>query len=177
MVNDGGDEPMQAPVEVRLQYLEERVRTLESLVGARREPVQAAPAAPPAAPPELWPPRSRPAPLPSPRVSLDLEELLGGRVLAWLGGIAVFLAVVFFLAMAVHNGWIVEPTRVALAFLGSAALLGAGVWLYEAKGRTQAALAAVGAALAAFYASDTTATAVYHLEEDDSEEDGDAAEP
>src|SRR5438093_1062550 len=129
MTTDEGDEPMQAPVEVRLQYLEERVRTLESLVGAPQAPLQAAPAAPPVPQPEPWPPPSRAAPLPSPRVPLDFEELLGGRVLAWLGGIAVFLAVVFFLAMAVHNGWIDEPTRVALAFLGSSALLGAGVWL------------------------------------------------
>jgi uncharacterized membrane protein len=96
-------------------------------------------------------------------VPFDVEELLGGRVLGWVGGIAVVLAVVFFLVMAVHNGWIDEPTRVVLTFLGSTALLGTGVWLYEAKGKTQAALAAVGAALAALCASDTAATAGYHL--------------
>jgi uncharacterized membrane protein len=37
------------------------------------------------------------------------------------------------------------------------------VWLYERKGHTQAALAALAAGFAALYASDTTATAVYHL--------------
>ena len=73
------------------------------------------------------------------------------------------IAAVFFLVMAVSNGWIDEPTRVVLAFAGSTALLGAGLWLYERKGQTQAALAAVAAALAALYASDTTASTVYHL--------------
>ena len=162
---------MPAPVEDRLQSLEQRVQTLESLLRTAQAPAGPAPAE---APPAIWPPvvsppavrapaaAPRPAPAP-PRAPLDLEELLGGRVLAWVGGVAVVLAVVFFLVMALHNGWIDEPTRVVLAFVGSTALLGTGVWLYERKGRTQAALAAVGAALAALYASATTATAVYHL--------------
>ena len=143
---------MEASVEARLQFLEERVKTLEAIVSAGPAPARAAPAKP------AEPAATRAAPWPSapqvserageaaetapPRAPFDIEELLGGRVLAWVGGIAVVLAAVFFLVMAVHNGWIDEPTRVVLAFLGSTALLGAGVWLYEAKGRTQAALAA-----------------------------------
>jgi uncharacterized membrane protein len=168
MTRDGEEEPMAAPVEDRLQSLEDRVRTLEALVragvAAPEAPSMPAPAGPPAmrSPATRKPSASR-APAPPPRAPLDLEELLGGRVLAWVGGIAVLLAVVFFLVMAVHNGWIDEPTRAVLAFFGSTALLVAGVWLYERKGRTQAALATVGAALAALYASDTTVTAVYHL--------------
>jgi uncharacterized membrane protein len=144
-------------MEARLQALEERVRTLEAVVGARA-PQPAAPAPPfparPAAPPRA------PAP---PKPPLDLEELLGGRVLAWVGGVAVFLAAVFFLVMALRNGWIDEPTRVVLAFVASTILFVTGVWLYERKGQTDAAVAAVAAALAALYASDTTATTVYNL--------------
>jgi uncharacterized membrane protein len=144
------------PMETRLEALEERVRTLEALVSAR--PPQ------PAGPSRPWPqPPSAPAKPPSTRQPLDLEELLGGRVLGWAGGIAVVVAAVFFLVMAVSNGWIDEPTRVVLAFAASTALLGAGIWLYERKGQTQAALAAVAASLAALYASDTTASVVYHL--------------
>jgi uncharacterized membrane protein len=148
-------------METRLEALEERVRTLEALLGAQAAPSRA---------PRPWPESpvtaaTRPAPPrpPSARPPLDLEELLGDRVLGWAGGIAVVVAAVFFLVMAVSNGWIDEPTRVVLAFAASTALLAAGVWLYERKGQTQAALAAVAAALAALYASDTTATAVYHL--------------
>src|SRR5436190_12425107 len=171
--HDGEGKRMEASVEARLQFLEERVKTLEAIVSAGPAPARAAPPKP------VEPAATRAAPWPSapqvsdrageaaetapPRAPFDIEELLGGRVLAWVGGIAVVLAAVFFLVMAVHNGWIDEPTRVVLAFLGSTALLGAGVWLYEAKGRTQAALATVAAALAALYASDTAATAVYHL--------------
>jgi uncharacterized membrane protein len=160
---------MEGSVETRLQYLEERVQTLEGLLGVGAAPaVAAAPAPaqpsrrepfPKAAPPRDAEPRQR-------RDPVDLEELLGGRVLGWVGGVAVVLAAVLFLVMAVHNGWIDEASRVVLAFVGSTVLLLVGVWLYERKGQTQAARAAVAAGFAALYASDTTATAVYHLVSD-----------
>ena len=57
-------------------------------------------------------------------------------MLAWAGAVAVFIGVVFFLATALRRGWIDEPTRVVLAYLGSTALLGAGLYLYDRKGRT-----------------------------------------
>src|SRR5215210_3070203 len=94
---------------------------------------------------------------------IAFEDLLGGRLLAWLGGTAIVLAAVFFLVMAFSRGWIDEPTRVVLAFLGSTMLLGAGLYLYERQGKTQAALAAVASAIAALYASLTAATALYDL--------------
>jgi uncharacterized membrane protein len=145
---------MEASVESRLSALEERLATVESLlrVGA---PTPRAPAMPRPYPPPRQPRLAR--------EPLDLEELLGGRVLGWVGGIAVVLAAVFFLVMAVHNGWIDESTRVVLAFAGSALLSAGGIWLYERKGKTQAARAAVAAGIAAFYLSITAATALYHL--------------
>src|SRR5947208_7636807 len=167
MTGEPGGEMMEGDVEKRLHALEDRVETLEALLGTQQTAER--PAGPPAAsqPAAPWPaasaPRAAPAPRPAPREPLDLEQLLGGRVLAWVGGVAVVLAAVFFLVMAVHNGWIDETTRVVLAFFGATALVAAGVWLYERKGQTQAALAAVGAGLAALYASATTATAVYDL--------------
>ncbi len=94
---------------------------------------------------------------------MDFEDLLGGRILGWLGGSAVVLAAVFFLVMAVSRGWIDEPTRVLLAFLGSTLLLGFGVYLYERQGQTQAALATVAAAIASLYASLTAATTLFDL--------------
>src|SRR5207253_6626849 len=93
----------------------------------------------------------------------DIEELLGGRVLGWAGGIAVVIAAVFFVVMAVRNGWIGEAARMELAFAASAALVTLGVWLYERRGQTQAALATVAAGLAALYTSDAATTLHYHL--------------
>jgi uncharacterized membrane protein len=154
---------MEPTVEQRLTFLEARVKTLEGLLAERAEPAPPAPVAPPA---PMWPP-PRPATQPKkqwePEPRLDLEELLGGRVLAWVGGIAVVIAAVFFVVMAVHNGWIGEAARMELAFAGSAVLVGLGGWLYERRGQTQAALATVAAGLAALYASDAATTLHYHL--------------
>jgi uncharacterized membrane protein len=91
------------------------------------------------------------------------EELFGGRVLAWVGGLATLLGMVFLVGIALEHGWIDEPMRIVLGFLGSTSLLLAGFWLYERKGRTEAALAAVGSGLAGLYATLLVGTQVYDL--------------
>ncbi len=92
-----------------------------------------------------------------------LEDLLGGRVLAWVGGIAVLLGLALLFAVAVSNGWIGEQVRVALGVAGSATLLALGVWLHERKARTDAALAAVATGVAGMFLTLTVATQVYEL--------------
>jgi uncharacterized membrane protein len=94
---------------------------------------------------------------------IDLEELLGGRVLGLAGALAVLLGVAFLVAMAVDRGWIDEPTRIAIGFGGCSALLLAAVALYERRGRTQAALAAAGAAVAGLFATLTAGAQLYEL--------------
>jgi uncharacterized membrane protein len=110
--------------------------------------------------PAVPPPAAR---QPVARRDVDFEELLGGRLLAWVGGLAVLLGIVFFVAMAVRRGWIGEEMRVVLAFLGSGALVGVGLYLFISQGRTQASLAAVASGLAGLYASDVAATRLYDL--------------
>lgn len=121
-----------------------------------------APAASPAAGGVPVPPAA-PQSVPRRDRSIALEDLFGTRVLAWLGGVAVILGVAFFVAVAIGRGWIDESTRIALAFAGSLLLLGTGVWLYERRGRTQAALALVGAAIASLYLTLTAANQLYDL--------------
>jgi len=92
-----------------------------------------------------------------------LEEVLGGRVLAWVGGIAILLGIVFLLGIAIDRGWIDEPMRIVLGLLGSTSLLLAGAWLYEREGRTEAALAAVASALSGLYTTLLVGTQIYDL--------------
>ena len=104
---------MESTVEQRLTFLENRVKTLEGLLQARNVPFPAPAVVPPAAKPERVEMSELPAEFssPKPEPPIDIEELLGGRVLGWVGGIAVAIAAIFFVVMAVHNGWIGVDAR------------------------------------------------------------------
>jgi uncharacterized membrane protein len=147
-------------IERQLKELAQRLERLEGLAAA-----SAAPRRPVVTPRPVAPRRAAPAaPAPAPALPhAGLEELLGGRVLAWLGSVAVLLGIVFFLGMAISRGWIDEPARTVLAFFGSSSLLVVGVWLYERKGRVEAALAAVASALSGLFATLIVATQIYDL--------------
>jgi uncharacterized membrane protein len=128
----------------------------------------AQPSPPPAAPPPPSAPApARPVTPPEPpasahpkRPEVSFEDLLGGRILAWLGGLAIVIGAILFLVIAVDRGWIGVEARIALAFAGSTILLAVGLFLHERRGQTDAAVAAVAAALSALYATLTYATAV-----------------
>ena len=94
---------------------------------------------------------------------IELEDLVGGRVLAWVGGLAVLLGLVFLFALGISSGWISEAARIAVGAVGSAGLLALGVWLHERKARTDAALASVAAGISGLFMSITVAAQVYSL--------------
>jgi uncharacterized membrane protein len=99
--------------------------------------------------------------LPSGRA--ELEDLLGGRVLAWIGGLAVLIGVVFLFALGISHGWINETARTLLGAAGSAALLALGAWLHERKARTDAALACVATGISGLFVTITVAAQAYSL--------------
>src|SRR3712207_1890186 len=100
-------------LELLVGQLDDRVARLEAAEARTASVSDAArPATPPADTPRSLgpaapragrvPPRREPPPAAPPPRSLDLEELLGGRVLAWVGGLTVLLGIVFFLATAIR---------------------------------------------------------------------------
>jgi uncharacterized membrane protein len=145
-----------ADLKRRLERMERRV--FPSVATPQPSP-RPAPVARPAATP-VRPAPPRPSSKPSQR---DFEEIFGGRVLAWVGGIAILLGIVFLLGIAIDRGWIDEPTRTILGLLGSTFLLLAGVWLYEHKGRTEAALVTVASGLSGLFTTLLVGTQIYDL--------------
>jgi len=99
----------------------------------------------------------------TPTRTASLSDLVGGRVLAWLGGVATLLGIVLFLGLAISHGWIGELARVLLAGVASATLLGAGVWLHDRRGRTETAVVMVGAGTAGLFATLIVAGEIYRL--------------
>jgi uncharacterized membrane protein len=163
--------------EQRIERLERLVSDLDSRVALMERPARAAkPASAPrpaerAAKPA---PQSRPEPAPVvpmwsvptvrvPSTLKDAEDLLGGRVLAWVGGLAVLLGLVFLFALGVSSGVIGEAARTVIGAVGSAGLLALGVWLHERKARTDAALACVATGISGLFVSITVAAQVYSL--------------
>ena len=165
--------------EHRIAELEARVTALEGAVSRGRRAVRAADAVgAPGSPPPRSPaagarrrsrrrrPRRRPGRAPRPPRTppkRDLEDFLGGNVLAWLGGVAVLAGLAFLLTIAVSRGWIGEGARTAMAGVLSLGLLGAGVWLREQRGRYEAALAAAAVGIAGSFATLFVAGPVYDL--------------
>ncbi|MFN2382674.1 MAG: DUF2339 domain-containing protein [Gemmatimonadota bacterium] len=75
----------------------------------------------------------------------ELEELIAGRLLAVVGGLALFLGGVFFLGLAFSRGWIGPELRVAIGLLAGIGLFGLGGWLLRGPRQIVAhVLAAVG---------------------------------
>jgi uncharacterized membrane protein len=110
--------------------------------------------------PRLAPPPRQARPQ---RPARDLEDFVGGSLLAWLGGIAVLAGLAFLLTIAISNGWIGEGARTALAGVLSGGLLGVGVWLRERKAKTEASLAAAAVGVAGLFGTLVVAGPVYHL--------------
>lgn len=91
------------------------------------------------------------------------EQLLGGRVLAWIGGVAVLVGLALLFALAVSHGWVSPAGRTLLAAAGSLLLLAAGAWLHEHRGRTDAAMVATATAISGLFATVTVASVVYAI--------------
>ena len=161
-------------LEARARRMEARLAALEGRrIDAPARPVEWRPmepvGAPPPPPASFAPPVSTtPPPSPSarpraPRPELSLEDLLGGRVLAWAGGLSLLAGLLFLLVVAISRGWLGEEDRTALAAAMSLGLLMTGIRAYEHRGRTDSALAATATGIAGLFASAVVAVQAYAL--------------
>ena len=167
-------EERMAALEARTARLEARMTRVDVRL-AGELPAAAAPSSPPAAPPQSAPPLSSPpvaaprsapprsGPPPAAPAGPRLEDLLGGRVLGWVGGVAVLVGLLFLLVIAASRGWIGEEARVVMAGAASLALLAAGARLHERRGRNEAALVATATGIAGLFATTVVAGPVYGL--------------
>jgi len=121
--------------------------------------------APPGSRPRQGQPLQHPVPPPplNPISRLEFEKLLGGRVFAFIGGLAVLLGVIFLMRSAVDSSWFTEEIRILMGALGSLSLLLFGVWLHERKGLLELARVVVAVAIPGLYATTVVATQVYDL--------------
>ena len=110
--------------------LRRRVADLERGTRQPAEPSPQKSVTPPAVPTrEVQPSKPPPLPLPTPAAAspphpFNWESFLGVKLFAWIGGLALFLGVVFFVKYAFENSLITPLMRiVAGGLIGSAALI------------------------------------------------------
>jgi len=138
--------------------------SLSDLPAAAQAPALASPPAlPPLVPrPASTPPAPAPPPV-EPAAQFSLEQFMGVKLFAWLGGIALFFGVIFFVKYAFENEWISKPVRVALGFVTGSGLLVGGLALHR-KGTYQVlAQALCATAVLILYGVTFAAHAYYQL--------------
>jgi hypothetical protein len=86
-----------------------------------------------------------PAPEEPSAPAINWEQFMGVKLFAWIGGLALFLGVAFFVKLSFENNWITPAMRVALGFLTGSGLLAGGVILsHRAYRVTSQTLCATG---------------------------------
>lgn len=128
-------------------------------------PVVAAPIVPPtlAAPPKAAP-VGTPATTWVPKgPAFNWEQFMGVRLFAWVGGLALFLGVAFFVRYSFEHNWISPEVRVAVGFLTGLGLAIGGTLLHQRRYRVPAqSLCATGVVI--LYATTFACRSVYHFD-------------
>jgi hypothetical protein len=70
-----------------------------------------------------------PKPTTAPKPPIDWEQFMGAKLFAWIGGLALFLGVAFFVKYSFEHNLIPPELRVAIGFVVGVALLVGGVLL------------------------------------------------
>ena len=116
----------------------------------------------PALVPSLTPPRPLPAAKPA-TPAINWEQFMGVKGFAWLGGMALFLGIAFFVKYSFDNNLIPPQLRVAIGFLAGLGLVAGGVILSRKNfGALSQTLCATGVVV--LYAVTFACRALYHFE-------------
>lgn len=127
--------PVPAPIPVRPAVVTPSpVVAVAIPLPATPAPVRAM-AEPPPLPPVIPPVPVRPVYVPPPprEPAINWEQFMGAKLFAWLGALALFLGVAFFLKYSIEHGWIPNEVRVAMGFVFGAGLIVGGLRIPREK--------------------------------------------
>ncbi|MDI1319712.1 MAG: DUF2339 domain-containing protein, partial [bacterium] len=128
------------------------------VVVAPPPPVKPAPVAEMPEPPlppviALQPPRPVYVPPPESRKpAINWEQFMGAKLFAWLGALALFLGVAFFVKYSIDHGWIPNEVRVAMGFVFGAGLVVGGLRLTREIKYAVTAQSLIAAGVVSLYA-------------------------
>ncbi|AOS44503.1 hypothetical protein Verru16b_01565 [Lacunisphaera limnophila] len=96
------------------------------------------------------------------RPAINWEQFMGAKLFAWLGGLALFLGVAFFVKYSFEHDLIPPEVRVALGFLTGAGLIIGGLKLDRERYRITAQTL-IAAGVVSLYAVTFACNSVYHF--------------
>lgn len=108
-------------------------------------------------------PKPRPATPRAPAPSINLEQFMGAKLFAWVGGLALFLGIIFFVKLSIERGWISPELRTAIGFVIGAGLVGAGVVIQRRKPYATLAHTLCATGIVVLYGVSFAAHALYHI--------------
>src|ERR1051326_6904200 len=162
------DTPPPPPVSARFEKVvaperEEFVRDITRATEAENTPAPPPIIPPPlTAEPNLAQSPVSPKPITQKQPAINWENFLGVKLFAWVGGLALFLGVAFFVKYSFDNNLISPQVRVAIGYLVGAGLIGGGLWLSrERHAVTVQTLCATGTLI--LYANIFASHAYYRL--------------
>lgn len=94
---------------------------------------------------------------------LNLEQFMGVKLFAWLGGLALFFGVAFFVKYSFEHNLIPPAMRVAIGFVVGAGLVVAGVVVHRRKAYTVLGQTFCASGALILYGVSFGAHALYHL--------------
>jgi uncharacterized membrane protein len=97
-----------------------------------------------------------------PRKAFNWEQFMGAKLFAWLGGLALFLCVAFFVKYSFEHDLIPPQVRVALGFLLGVGLIGGGLAIAPERYRVTAQTL-VASGVVSLYAVTFACGSIYHF--------------
>ncbi len=99
-----------------------------------------------------------------PKEPFSLEKFMGVKLFAWLGGVAMFFGVVFFVKYAFEKNLIPPAVRIAMGFVTGTGMLVGGLWAHRLPRYRVLAQAFCATGVLILYGVTFAAHAIYHFE-------------
>ena len=93
----------------------------------------------------------------------SIEQFLGVKMFAWLGGIALFFGVIFFVKYAFEHNLIPPAVRVAIGFIAGVGMLAGGLWIHRRENYRVLAQSLCATGVLILYGVSFAAHAVYRF--------------
>ena len=100
----------------------------------------------------------------APKEPFSLEQFMGAKLFAWLGGVAMFFGVIFFVKYAFERNLIPPALRVTLGFVTGTGLLVGGLFVHRFPRYRVLAQAFCATGVVSLYGVSFAAHSIYHFE-------------